>query len=313
MKKTALALLLLIACSAPLLAQDWQPVKLPIDDPVTGICFVTPDTGLLATNLGTLEYTDDGGRTWKTHRVMAGAGLEDISFVNGSLGLVCGKRGLVYRTADGGQTWENVSPTVDSTVVYFSVRLFDKKNGLLAGMSINPDTPYQGIAYRTTDGGKTWIAVDKMGMGYSQIFYTPALGVYLPSFGQLHHSPDLGKTWQTQKVADEARARSLSFAGNTGMMAGPKGFFMVSHDGGKTWAVHKQDPNHTYVSVVVLDDKEAYMAGLNAVMMHTTDGGANWAPELLSRSFDVLDMQKVGNRLYAVGNNGGMVYKLLNK
>ncbi len=311
MKKTTLTLLLVILCAAPAFAQDWKALTLPVDDAVTGLSFINPDTGFMVTNRGTLILTYDGAMTWQTRRINAGAQLEGVSFANGKLGLVCGKRGEVFRTTDGGTTWDKVSPTTDSLITLFSVQLFDPLNGLVIGMSRSNETPYAGRAWRTADGGQTWTAIDQMGMGYSEIFYSPKLGVYFPSFGQFHYSSDKGKTWQTTKATDKTRARDIAFLGNTGLMAGPKGFCIVSHDGGKSWTEHTQDPNLTFVADVIVSENDMYLGGLHSAMMHSTDGGETWERELLARSFDVLDMARVGDRLYAVGSDGGIVYKQL--
>jgi len=311
MKKTTLTLLLVCLCAAPAFAQGWKALTLPVDDAVTGLSFINPDTGFMVTNRGTLILTYDGARTWQTRRINAGAQLEGVSFANSKLGLACAKHGDVFRTTDGGTTWTKVTPKMDSVTSLFSVQLFDKLNGLVIGMSRADSTPYAGRAWRTADGGQTWTPMEQMGMGYSEIFYSPKLGAYFPSFGQFHYSSDKGKTWQTIKATHETRARDIAFLDHTGLMTGPKGFCIVSHDDGKTWTEHKQDPNLTFVAAALATEKDMYMGGLHSVMMHSTDGGENWERELLSRSFDVLDMAVVGDRLYAVGSDGGIVYKQL--
>jgi len=216
----------------------------------------------------------------------------------------------LYRTTDGGKTWADVSPG-DSVQMFYDVELFDTKTGLVIGMDRGSEVPYAGIAYRTTDGGKTWKKQKRLGLGYSEIFYRPGGDVYFLSFGQLHRSKDKGKTWQTIKAAPENRARALSFFGKSGLMAGLEGMCGISSDSGKTWTTVKLDKNLTFVAAELVNEKAGYIAGLNDKLFATTDGGKTWNPELPAKMFTILDMCKIGDRLYAVGTDGGMMYKVI--
>jgi len=59
------------------------------------------------------------------------------------------------------------------------------------------------------------------------------------------------------------------------------------------------------------DDTVGYLAGVNALMLKTTDGGRTWGQELLAKSFNVLAMELVGDRLYAAGSEGSIIYKVV--
>ena len=291
-------------------AQNWKVVTVPTEDVIIGMEFVHPDTGFIVTTEGEVGWTYDRGGTWTFSRVAHEIDPQDVSFANGRIGVVCGRAGLIYHSADGGQTWTDVSLD-DTTVSFISAQMLTPKIGLVVGMSTEKESLYKGMAFRTTDGGATWSQVDVAGMGFAELFYEPSVGVYFPAFGLLNHSIDRGKTWQTDKSTESGQARTVSFHGDVGVLAGPGGICATSNDGGLTWVDRKQDPQLNFLAAAVVDDTTIYVGGTNATMVRTVDGGTKWTRELLARSFSVYDMQVVGDRLYAAGSDGGMVYRVV--
>lgn len=305
-----LLLLPLLLIAGPAFAQGWQAVNLPTTDNLTGIDFVSPTTGFASTAGGEVARTTDGGRTWSMRRVADDTQLEDVSFADPKLGVACGKAGALFRTTDGGETWTGVSPVRgDTTQHFFSVELFDNLTGLAIGLDRSSANQFGSMGYRTADGGKTWKKLDAMGMGYSEVFYSPEAGVAFPTIGQLLRSSDKGKTWRRLQAISDGIARDLDIVGEVVLVAGPGGFIGVSRDGGKSWNRVKQAQDRTFFSVALAAPNIGFVAGANSVMLATTDGGLNWSEELLSKSFSVLDMTVVGKRVYAVGSGGAMIYK----
>ncbi len=309
MRKLLLLLsLTLIAGSA--FAQGWQVVNLPTTDNLTGIDFVTPTVGFASTTAGEVARTLDGGQTWSMRRVAFDTPLEDVSFAGTKLGVACGKAGALYRTTDGGETWTSVSPVRgDSTQHFFSVELFDNLTGLAIGLDRTSPNPYGSMGYRTTDGGRTWKKLEPMGMGYSEVFYSPAAGVAFPCIGQLLRSSDKGQTWRRLQAISDGIARDLDILGEVVLVAGPAGFIGISRDGGKSWTPMKQKADRMFFAAALAAPNIGFVGGANSAMLITTDGGQNWTDELLSRSFDILDITVVGKRVYAVGSGGAMIYK----
>ncbi len=291
-------------------AQDWKAVKLPVDEAITGIQFISPDTGFLVTREGTFLRTYDRCATWQTGTVDKTARLEDVSFASTAHGLVCGGYGALYVTEDSGQSWDNVSPG-DSAHMYFDVLMVDTRIALVSGMDRGANVPYAGILLRSTNGGRSWLGQESMGMGYSELISTDAGRILLPSFGQLHVSTDQGETWQTRHLGIRGRARALSLSGSTGFLVGPESMCARSTDSGQTWTNLQIEEDRTFVAVEVVNEQTAYIGGLGSHMLVTTDGGQTWKEELMARSFSVLDMALIGDRLYAVGSEAAMVYKIV--
>jgi photosystem II stability/assembly factor-like uncharacterized protein len=301
---TALCLLL----SSGVSAQGWQALEFPLQERLTGICFVHPDTGFVVTDSGKCVRTYDAGRSWEVVQVADGVQLEDVSFANSRIGVVCGRTGSLYRSIDGGSTWEDKS--LADTMFWFSdVEMFNDDTGLAVGLTRDSLSPYKSLAYRTTDGGATWKKQEPVGLGYSEILYRPGGPVYLLSFGRLHISHDLGKSWQTVKTVEDLVPRTLSIKGATGILAGPNGMYAYSSDSGKTWTSPSQWSARVYVGAELIDEHVGYIAGSPEIIMRTANGGHTWSRELTAKSFNVLDLCLIGDRLYAVGWDGGIIYK----
>jgi len=289
-------------------AQGWKVVSSPLEENITGICFVHPDTCFVVTEKGKCVRSYDAGKTWKVLPVAPDVHLEDVSFINSKLGLVCGRGGALYRTVDGDSTWENKS--LKDTIPWFlDVEMFNTKIGLVIGMTRDSAAPFGSLAYRTIDGGATWAKQKSLGMGYTEITYPAGGPVYLLSFGQLHISHNLGKSWQTVKTGEGMTARTLSILGRTGILAGPRGMCAYSSDSGKTWTKLDQPSDKIYIAAKLVNEQVGYIGGIESTIMRTDDGGQTWSRELMVRSFNVLDMCLIGNRLYAVGSDGGIIYK----
>lgn len=299
---------LFLVVSTTVGAQGWEAVTFPLEENITGVCFVHPDTGMVVTAKGKYARTDNAGKTWKVGQVTTDIPLEDVSFVNSKLGVVCGRNGALYLTSDGGSTWENKS--LKDTLPWFSdVEMFDSRIGLVIGMTRDSASPLSSLVYRTTDGGKTWKKQKPLGIGCSEIQYDPGEQVYLLAFGLLYTSYDLGQNWKSVKTVDGVLARTMAIFGKTGILAGPQGMKAYSSDSGKTWTKLEKWSDMIYIASEMVDEKVGYIGGTKATIMRTTDGGRSWNQELMAKSFNVLDICLIGDRLYAVGSDGGIIFK----
>jgi photosystem II stability/assembly factor-like uncharacterized protein len=289
-------------------AQEWQPIAFPDGGDLTGVCFVHADTGFVVTNGGLLGRTYDGGRNWRLIKVTPSVALEDVSFLSGNLGFVCGRAGSLYGTIDGGENWDNHS--LDDTIPWlFDVEMLDAKHILAAGATRSQESPIGGLLLRSDDGGRSFDRGPVIGVGYREFFYRFGQPIYLLTMGALSRSDDLGENWESGLTIDGKPGRALSFAGEAGLIAGPRGMVAISRDSGQTWRSYDRTENEVYIAAELIDENTGYIGGWPEIILKTTDGGRTWTEEPFEPKFNVLDFCLVADRLYAVGSAGGIAVK----
>ncbi len=309
MKKIIILLsCLIVTATVSTQAQGWNVVNFPVSENINGASFLGEDTAFFVTKNGKLIRSFDKLKSFDTFNSAPGISLEDVHFLNSDIGFICGSKGTLMKTTDGGYTFEKINIT-DTIAWFFDVEMFDNKHGLVIGLSLNQKSPFTGISFRTADGGKTWTKTKPIGLGVSEIGYYNN-EIIVQSFGRLNYSTDFGKTWESRQTVSGNPGRSFSFHGKTGIICGLKGMIAYTNDGGKIWlpSENKNDQK-VYVASQMLNNSEGYIGGLKSTLLKTTDGGRNWSPELMAKSFDVYDLILVKNRIYAVGSEGGIIWK----
>lgn len=297
-----------VVLSGTICAQGWEAVNFPTEERITGIFFLHPDTGFVVTGEGNLVGTNDAGKSWHNYPVTAGRSLEDLFFLNSDSGFVCGKNGSLLVTNDGGKHWVDKS-FPDTLAWFFDIEMFDSRRGMVIGISREEENPMSGIALETSDGGKSWTKMELMGMGYSEILYLPGGTAYFLSYGQIHYSSNKGKSWKKRITHQGSPARTICMFDRSAILAGPTGLVYYSGDAGHTWEAATQDADKMFVASAMTSEQDGYLGGINTSLMRTIDGGKTWGPELAAKSFHVLDMFVIENYLWAVGQNGGIMYK----
>ncbi|MEW6051630.1 MAG: YCF48-related protein [Candidatus Zixiibacteriota bacterium] len=287
-------------------ADNWELIKTPVDDNISGVWFVNPDTGFVVTSSGKVLRTDNGGRIWTLLRFPGNMPLEDVSFINGDTGIVCGRHGAILLTFDGGATWSDRSLR-DTLPWLLSTIMLDSKTALVVGWARDAKDRSKGLLLRSTDFGRSWDQLPDLGRGYGELFYRAGSPVCFQSWGRLHYSRDLGATWQDRKTIDGKPGRAIAFYGTFGVIVGNQGMGAYTHDGGNSWTSISLDESVQYTSVALLSADIGYVAGSTGMLQKTIDGGKTWKAEKIPQPIDILDLCLIGNKLYAVGSDGGII------
>lgn len=300
--------LLLLTFATGAQSADWQKIEIPVNENLSGISFLNRDTGILVTQYGRYLLTEDAGKNWNSYSEKPPVALEDIDFYSEKVAAICGRGGRLYITTTGLDGWQNVS-LPDTTPWLLDVEMFDDTTGLVIGTTRNPDNFYEGLTLRTTDGGKTWNPLTQLGYGLAQIQVADDGTVMVLSFGKLSESKDKGFSWTSHLTFDGEPCRTFSMHGQHGIMGGLNGMCAYTEDRGQTWNIARQNLDYVLIASAMVSDKVGYLGGSKGVLIRTDDGGANWTQETLPETFDIFDMQLVGNRLFIVGTEGHMLYK----
>lgn len=262
----------------------------------------------------------------------------------------------ILRTADGGVHWRNVTPGLVAGGVGQAYFFLDAQRAWLAWPVMQGSSPTDAVeVVWTADGGINWqssrpIHLRWIGDPYYLTFLDAAHGWLLTSNGPAAGSAAVdvfattngGSSWTETSYGDyQGSTRgALTFGCDkagfafmssltgwaTGACNGPSAFFMVTHDGGRTWSAELiANPENQLgeseglsvptifpsrgAGVMAADPLFANQYG--TLVYSTTDGGKNWYPQELP-SLTALDGIEIFSALdmdhwWIFGRDGVMV------
>lgn len=93
------------------LGKHWEEIPLPDEaHSLRAICFPDPEHGWAVGELGTVIFSNDGGKNWELKELPTEKTLFDVEFADVNRGVIVGDSGIVFVTEDGGSTWQLKSP-----------------------------------------------------------------------------------------------------------------------------------------------------------------------------------------------------------
>lgn len=206
---------------------SWHKV-LEMPTPVLTLATVSERAAYVSGRWQPIQYTDDGGRTWREH---AGAeGLNYLFFISEKEGW--GYGGAIWHTQDGGETWNQEAP-YESVTDLWDARFIDELNGWMMGGGRQ--------LWHTTDG-RTWREL-ALPASESELvsfdFLSHDEGWVASADGTIIHTADEGVTWQVvAKLGDGLR--EMKFVDrSSGWAVSSQGKLYRTSDGGATWRIVK--------------------------------------------------------------------------
>jgi len=284
-------------------------------DKFLDVAYVTGSTFVVVGYNGRILRTEDGGKSWQEsfsdpakNTRFTEYTLNQVEFV-GEHGWAVGHRGTILHSRDGGKTW--TKQQVDTEKTIFGVSFVDPLHGRASGD--------ESTFLSTDNGGETWnvqrIEVSDVGLTeetrlavpdviyYTIDFVDPQNGWMAGEFGNIRHTSDGGKTWDSQHGAllDElvakgkAPARDVMLMGaffrvnftdlKHGVAVGASGAIAVTDDGGQSWRwISREGDNaevpalHIYGFAPAGQNGMVSAVGANGAVLTSKNGGLNWQP-----------------------------------
>lgn len=234
-----------------------------------------------------IVYTTDGGMTWSTGVLpnTTGSKMRDLCFVDRSMGFATGSDGL-FRTIDGGRSWSNISPIAFGTIP--AVWFRDADEGVIGLGACDGD---QALFMHTTDGGVTWTSAQytvDLDASVGGIRYDESTGAWYAAGGEgkIWTSVD-GENWALFNSGSEGWQEDIDVVDGTIFTASTDagscendggGYLLVLQRDSTQWVRSKPLQTYPFWSVSALSQREAWAAGDEGHIYHTTDGGWNWMP-----------------------------------
>jgi photosystem II stability/assembly factor-like uncharacterized protein len=265
---------------------------------------------------GALARTLDGGRSWVPLPAPTTGDVIDVSFVNEETGFLLDDGGVLHRTDDRGATWRVVF--ADETAAPQAVAALDLTRVVLVGS--------RGIR-RSVDGGETFSAVRRRSIRRAFLFGIDYAGGSLYAYGptSLLASRNGGRTWRRLGRPDHRPLAVVDFVGsNIGYALGKGGRAWRTRNRGRSWREMLATGTDGGIDIAAVNADDAYIAsndlffasGANRpdYLLHTTDGGRSWRPQLVNDSSNVSGLLATrpstglllagGNRLFTTESGG---------
>ena len=282
-----------------------------------GVYFTDANTGWAVGLAGQIVNTTDGGASWTAQASGTTATLQDVHFTDANTGWAVGSSGTILHTIDGGATWaaQTAAGAHNLDGVYFH----DAVNGWIVG--------YYGVIWNTADGGATWTEqISTLSADHLQNVQITDVntGWAVGNLGTILHTTDGGATWPSLTTGTTDHFVDLYFIDAVnGWIVGQNGIIWNTADGGATWVEQTSGTLATLGGVHFTDANTGWISGGGTVpssggvgyeglILHTTDGGANWNVQVSSLPVNwtgilrKLHFTDAGNG-WAVGDQGYII------
>ncbi|HHM12504.1 MAG TPA: hypothetical protein ENJ16_03055 [Planctomycetaceae bacterium] len=206
-----------------------------LDDNLTG--WAAGEDDFFGGTVGVISKSTDGGRTWvqQYNQAIGNAMFEDIAALSATTAVAVGNQNfplpgdLLRRTTDGGLTWDNVSPNLGA---YSSVDFVDTQRGWAAG----------GQIIASTDGGLTWKKQYDPQYFVNDIDFSDAQnGWAVGEFGSAYRTTNGGITWIKKNVPGSVSQAMLTgvsaIDANVAWISTGTDQVLRTLDGGSTWSI----------------------------------------------------------------------------
>jgi photosystem II stability/assembly factor-like uncharacterized protein len=243
---------------------------------------------------GVILHTTDGGQTWVRQggpEDIPDAALGGVSAVDAETAWVAGKPGAVLLTTDGGQTWQQ-KDTGYPDANFAAITAADRDTAWAVGSNGEGGNEHI-LIVKTTDGGASWSPQGtRSALGSSALIdahaasATVAWGVgteftvaYTSTGGATWANLPPGPSWYHLNGV-------CAIGTETAWVAADYNVVLRTTDAGRTWDHFAPPTRHgtSYMlGVSAADANTACVVGADmehandeAVIVYTTDGGANW-------------------------------------
>jgi photosystem II stability/assembly factor-like uncharacterized protein len=237
---------------------------------------------------GIVALSDDAGVTWRQAPCPVSVTLTTVRFADARNGVVVGHGGTVLTTADGGASW--------------ALRLDGRRLGVLAREAARTDAELKEAERLVADGpDKPFLDV--------LMFDTQRL-LAVGAYGIAFHTTDGGKTWAPWMARlNNAKAMHwyvLRRHGSTVLLAGEQGLLLRSDDDGASFKPLASPYGGSWFAGE-MTAHELLVAGLRGNVWRSADGGASWSQLKTPVPASITATAAAADGSLLLANQGGLV------
>lgn len=325
----------------PLASRNLPPLWIgPQGGTIPAVAFAPSDPGILfAGSWGAGVFkSNDGGSRWQAGNLGLGNLLVNSLAVHPQdpqIVYAGTYKGGLYKSQDGGSTWFLSSSGIQEQAIVYSILIdpIDPQRMYAAtrGVSNNNNPPWNGVVYRSMDGGASWErSLYNLGGSDQQDWaYALALHPLHPNvlYAATHeHGPyrsdDYGRRWEAISTGiSNFSTRALavdpttSSSGTVYTGVWTRSGVFKSTNGGESWSLRSNGISGAQIYGMALDPLQPetlFLATYNMGVMKTTDGADEWFPSgLQGRSPLTVQLVPAESQQVFSGTSGSGLYRSL--
>ncbi|MEI6695905.1 MAG: YCF48-related protein [Bacteroidota bacterium] len=282
----------------------WTPQNSGTLYNLKSVFFTGANTGYAVGVNGTILKTTNGGSTWTAQTSGTNNTLNTIFFIDANIGFAAGDGGDLLKTTNGGTNWTYLSSGTIRSI--YSIYFTDANSGYIAGGFYYNGSSYS-VIRKTTNGGTTWTSqASGTSVEIRSIYFADSITGYASGYyGAIYKTINGGTQW-TQKNYNTISYNylySLSFPDNNTAYAVGVGKIVKTSNAGNNW--NETFTSNLLNSVYFTDTSTGFAVGYHGIIMHTQNGGVNWAEEQSGTTANLNAVYFTNPNIgYAVGDSG---------
>ncbi len=259
---------------------------------------------------GIIIFSDDDGVTWRQADVPTSYTLTAVYFPTPQQGWAVGHGGVVLHTKDAGETWVRQLDGVRTA--YMALKTAQAYAERLGPEDAGARRFLRNAQYMVEDLKPAGQEKDIPDKPFLDLYFeNEKKGFVIGSYGLSFETEDGGNNWQCwmDHVEDpmDLHLYSIRVVGNTYYIAGERGLFLISRDGGNFFRRVETPYSGTYFDMEVAPTGEIVLVGLRGNAYWSEDQGATFNKTDVPNeiSFSAAARLEDGTMLFA--NQAGML------
>ncbi len=271
------------------------------------IYFINKDVGFIASQVGKIFKTIDGGENWKVIQTSTTKDLNSIEFAdstfnnsNNNIGYAVGLTGTILKSIDQGETW--VVQKSDNTYALENVCLFSHEIVIAVGNA--------GTIIKTTNQGNSWDTLySGVKIYLNNITHQSNYSWIVGNTGVILYSDSFSNKWIQQKSNVTNDLFGVHFATKLkGWACGYDGVILHTSDGGGNWNKQESGTKSMLLNIKFIDTLNGWAFSRNGLIINTIDGGLTWNQQVSGTTKSITSSHFFDKyNGFAVGFNGTLL------